>query len=202
MNKKLTCANRLLQELDSLVLAGVTVALLVVEPTQLLKNLGVVRIPVENAAVSSLSRLKVLLLLVDVTNLEPNILLSQGTRWLVDNELETLQTLLELLLLLVYDTEAEINLVGLFEFGSHAHDLGESLLRMVQRTVAIIQYSDPIPQLRFLWVAQVIQGLLVGCVGLLQVIHHQMAVTQAAPCLSIGGIQLENVLKVFNRFGE
>lgn len=109
-----------------------------VEPTQLLKNLGVIGIPIEHATISSLSRLKVLLLLVDVTNLEPNILLSQRTRRLVDNEFETFQTLRELLLLLVYDTEAEVDFVGLFEFGSHPHDLGESLLGVVERTVAII----------------------------------------------------------------
>lgn len=109
-----------------------------VEPTQLLKDLGVVGIPVENASVGSLCRIKVLLLLVNVTNLEPDILLGQGTRRLVDNEFEALQTLGELLLLLVYDTQTEVNLVCLFEIGCHAHDLGESLLRMIEGSVTII----------------------------------------------------------------
>lgn len=36
----------------------------------------------------------------------------------------------------------------------------------------------------------------------MQVIHHQMAVTQAAPGLSIGRIQLEDILQVLDRFGE
>jgi hypothetical protein len=33
------------------------------------------------------------------------------------------QTLIELLLLLVYYTEAEVDLIGLLERGLHAHDL-------------------------------------------------------------------------------
>lgn len=49
-----------------------------------------------------------------------------------------LQTLAKLLLLLVNDTEAEIDLIGLLEFGGHAHNLRESLLGVIERPVAII----------------------------------------------------------------
>lgn len=40
-----------------------------------------------------------------------------------DGELTNLQTLLELLLLLVYYTEAKVYLIGLLEARVHAHDL-------------------------------------------------------------------------------
>jgi hypothetical protein len=49
------CANRLLQELNRLILALVARALLVVEPSQLLKDFGVVGIPIENTSISGLS---------------------------------------------------------------------------------------------------------------------------------------------------
>lgn len=42
-----------------------------------------------------------------------------------------LKTLVELLLLLVYYSETEINLVSLVEVGLHLHHLGEGLLRML-----------------------------------------------------------------------
>jgi len=169
---KLTSVNRLLQELNSLLLASIAVALLVVEPSQLLQDLGVVGVPIEHTPVGGLGRLKVFLLLVNVTNLEPDVFLGERTRRVVDDVFEALQTLAELLLLFVDDSETEINLVGLFKFGSHAHDLRESFLGMVEGAIAIIQDADAVPQLRFLGVAQVIEGLLIGSVGLLQVIHH------------------------------
>lgn len=54
----LTSADRLLQVLNGLLLARVVAALLVVEPTKLLENLGVVGVSVEDTAVGRLSRLK------------------------------------------------------------------------------------------------------------------------------------------------
>ena len=48
------------------------------------------------------------------------------------------QTLVELLLLLVYYTQAEVDLVCLLEVGLHAHDLGEGLLRVLERAVAVV----------------------------------------------------------------
>jgi hypothetical protein len=54
----LTSVDRLLQELDGLLLALEGLALLVVEPAKLLENLGVIGIPFEHTLVGRLSRLK------------------------------------------------------------------------------------------------------------------------------------------------
>lgn len=54
----------------------------------------------------------------------------------------------------------------------------------------------------YLRIAQVVESLLVRGVCLLQVIHHEMAVAQATPSLSIARIQLQNILQVLNRFGK
>lgn len=43
-----------------------------------------------------------------------------------------IQTLVELLLLLVYYAEAEVDLVCLLKIGLHAHDLRESLFGVLQ----------------------------------------------------------------------
>jgi hypothetical protein len=54
----LTGTDGLLQVLNSLLLARVAVALLVVEPSELLENLGVVGVPIQDAPVSSLGRVE------------------------------------------------------------------------------------------------------------------------------------------------
>jgi hypothetical protein len=61
-----------------------------------------------------------------------------------------IQTLTELLLLLVNYAEAEVDLVGLFEIWLHAHDLRKGLFGMLKRSIAIVKDSYPIPELRFL----------------------------------------------------
>ena len=66
---------------------------------------------------------------------------------------------------------------------------------MVERPIAIIEYSNPIPELwvllnnnkvsgrkeagrrTYLWVWEQVKGLLVGGVSFLQVVLHQVAVT-------------------------
>lgn len=57
-----------------------------------------------------------------------------------------LQALAELLLLLIDYTQAEVDFVGLFKVGCHAHHLRERFLCVVERTVAIIKDTDAIPQ--------------------------------------------------------
>ena len=49
-----------------------------------------------------------------------------------------LKTLLILRLLLVYYTKPEVNLIGLLKVGLHLHDLGESLLSMIQRPIPVV----------------------------------------------------------------
>lgn len=60
------------------------------------------------------------------------------------------QTLLELLLLLVYYTEAEVYLVGFLEARVHSHDLREGFLGVFERAIAIVEDTDTIPKLGFL----------------------------------------------------
>lgn len=82
--------HRLLQVFNSLLLAGIVGALLVVQPTQLLQYLGVVGVAFKHSTIGALSGLKFLLLLVDMPNLEPDILFSQRARWVGDDVLEAL----------------------------------------------------------------------------------------------------------------
>ena len=56
-----------------------------------------------------------------------------------------LQTLLKFLLLLVYDSEAEVDLIGLVKFGLHSHDLRKSLLCVLKRPIAIVQDTNAVP---------------------------------------------------------
>lgn len=86
------------------------VALLVMQPTELLQDLGVVRVSIKHSSVSILGRLilrnplervrdlrsrrdsraYVFLLLVDMANLKPDVLFRQWARWVRDDVFETL----------------------------------------------------------------------------------------------------------------
>jgi hypothetical protein len=81
-------SHRLLEIFDGLFLACVVGALLVMQPTQLLQYLGVIGIVLKDPAVGALCRFQLFLLLVDMTNLEPNILLGQWPGWVGDDVFE------------------------------------------------------------------------------------------------------------------
>ena len=49
-----------------------------------------------------------------------------------------IQTLTKLLRLLVYYSQAEVDFIGLFKIGFHAHDLRKGLLGMLKATIAIV----------------------------------------------------------------
>jgi hypothetical protein len=86
-----------------------------VEPTKLLENLGMSRICLEDAFVSVFGGIIIVLLLVHMTDLEPNIDLCERMRGVVEDVGEAIERRLGVLLLLVDYPESEINFVGLFE---------------------------------------------------------------------------------------
>lgn len=110
----------------------------------------------------------VFLLFVNVSNLEPDVLLGQWPRRVLHDILETLrkvsvqnqtsdlfratnfQTGLELLLLLVDYSQTEIDLIRLVEVGFHPHDLRKSFLRVLERSIAVVEDAYAIPKLGFL----------------------------------------------------
>lgn len=51
-------------------------------------------------------------------------------------------------------------------------------------------------------VAQMVERLLVSRIRLLQFIHHQIAMAQAAPDITIVRIQVQNTLEVLDCFGK
>lgn len=61
-----------------------------------------------------------------------------------------IKTLTELLLLLVYYAQAEVNLVGLLKLWRHAHNLRKGLFGVVEGSIAIVQDANTVPQLGFL----------------------------------------------------
>jgi len=94
-------------------------------------------------------RTHVFLLLVDVADLKPDVFFGQWPRRIGDDVLEALQlmlvkyvttagftryylkTLRILLLLLVYYSESEVDLVGFVKARLHPHDLRKRLLRVL-----------------------------------------------------------------------
>lgn len=43
-----------------------------------------------------------------------------------------------------------------------------------------------------------IEGLLIGMIGFLQVVHHEVAVAQSTPCLAIVFLNRKDALKVLD----
>ena len=80
----------LLQVLNGLLLTGVIGALLMVQPTQLLEDLCMIGVTLKHATVCALGGFKLLLLLVDVTDLEPNVFFGERARRVGNNVLEAL----------------------------------------------------------------------------------------------------------------
>jgi len=85
-----------------------------------------------------------------MTDLEPNIHLGKRMRRMTEDVSETVQTGRILVLLLVYNPEPEVDLVGLFEFGLHTEDAGESLFGMLKRSISVVQDTDAVPEFRIL----------------------------------------------------
>jgi hypothetical protein len=158
-------------------LALVGVALLVVQPSKLLKNLGVVRGVIQHALVSCLGGIKILLLLMNMADLEPDIFLGQRAGRRIDNVFETIKTLRPFVLLFIYNTQSEVNLICLFKVGLNVHDLRESLFGIVVTTVSVIEDSYSVPQHGVLRISQVNQCLLIGVIRLLEVFCHEVTVS-------------------------
>ena len=81
-----------------------------------------------------------------MTNLEPDVLFSQGCGRRVHNVLEAFKRLLVLLLRLINDTQSEVDLMSLVEVRLHLHDLGEGLFGMIQGTITVIQDTNAVPK--------------------------------------------------------
>ena len=54
------------------------------------------------------------------------------------------------MLLFVDDAKAEIDLVGFLEIRLHSHDLGKGFFGVLQGAITIVEYTDTVPELRFL----------------------------------------------------
>ena len=111
-----------------------------------------------------------------------------------------LKTLGKLLLLLVDDAQPEVNFVGFLKVGLHSHDLGEGLLGMLERPIAIVENTDAVPQLGLLGVRKVVESLLVSTICVLEIVHHQLTVSQIAPYLTIRRLNLEDLSQIVHSF--
>lgn len=138
-----------------------------------------------------------------------------------------LETLLVLGLLLVNDAETEINLVGLFKVGLHAHDLGKGLLGQLEGAISIVEDADAVPQLGILKenpvrivcpsrindavslkgkdstrahleITPIVDSLLISGIGLLEVVHHQETVAcNLMDAISAGSTNDDHGLNLF-----
>lgn len=61
-----------------------------------------------------------------------------------------LQTQVVFLLLFINNTQPKIDFVRLLKSRIHFHDSGKGFLSMFNRSIAIVQNADPVPQFRVL----------------------------------------------------
>ena len=112
--------------------------------------------------------------------------------------------------MLVDNAESEVDLICLLKVRLHAHDLGEGFFGVLQRPIPVVENAYAVPQFGFLemsamvvghtsfsaclWIREVVQGLLICGVGFLQIVHHQVAVTEVAPCFAIVWLSVQDLL--------
>ena len=86
-----------------------------IQPTELLEHLGVMRVVLDDALVRVLRTDMVLLLLVDMANLEPDVCMCEWRRRVSEDAVKALERLLIFSLLFVYDAKAEEDFICLIE---------------------------------------------------------------------------------------
>jgi hypothetical protein len=70
---------------------------------------------------------------------------------------------------------------------------------VIQGTVPVVEDADAIPELGILLgVGQEVESLLVGGVGLLQVVLHEVAMAEGTPYLAVVLLKGEHALEVFD----
>lgn len=70
---------------------------------------------------------------------------------------------------------------------------------MLETAISVVQNTDAIPELGLLGIREVIKRLLVGRVGLLEVVHHKIAVAEGSPDLAVVLRDVEHPLKETDR---
>jgi hypothetical protein len=140
---------------NTLFLVGKSGTGLRVQPAELLENLCVVRLVGQDTHVRFTSRDIVAIEFVNVAELEENVPRGQRTRGIFDNVFEALERVGVLALMLVNDTQSEIDFVCLFKVPVHFENAGEGLLGMLKGTVTVIQDANAVPKLWLLGVSVV-----------------------------------------------
>lgn len=141
----------------------------------------------------------VLLLLIDVSNLEPNVHLAERMRRISQDLVKTFERLLVALKLLVNDAEPEINLIRLFEIGIHMKDARKGFFGMLEGAIAVVEDADAIPQLCvFLWMREMEEGVLIGLIGRLEFVLHKEAMAERAPDVTILVINLNCAIEILD----
>lgn len=165
-----------------------------VQATQLLQDLGVVGVDFQNFLVGLLGTVPVLLLLEHRSDLKPDVGLGQWVWRVRQDVLEALQGGRKHALVLVYDTETEVDLIGLVKVGIQVQHTHKGLFSVLQGAVTVVQDTNSVPQLGHIGVIQEVEGTLVGSVGPLQVVHHEVTVAQEPPCVTVLVVEQKGLL--------
>lgn len=173
-----------------------------IEPAQLLQHLGVILVEHEDMLVRFDGKKPLLFEFEDVADLEPDISLGKWARGVAKNTPEILEALIKLLHLLVDDAKPKEDLVSLFKLGIHFKDRQKGLFGILKRSVAFVEYANTIPEIRVLLLEMlcVNERMLIGRIGLGQIVQHQKAVTESAPHVAILLIGTEHAMVTFDGF--
>lgn len=192
---------------------------LMIQPSKLLKDLGMRRIISDDSLVRILRPRMVLLLFVHVSNLEPNIRMCEWRRWVPKDPIKTPERILEFALLLVDYPKSEQDLVLLVEIQilAHPQDRRERFFGMVQRSITIVQYPNSVPEFRILLesfsmslpsckktnlgIGKKVERLLVSRVGFLKIVLHEITVSQRTPNLPILLLDSQHPLEEIDSLG-
>lgn len=104
--------------------------------------------------------------------------------------------------MLVDDAQAEVDLVRLLEVGVQVQHTNERLFGVLQGPVPVIQNADAVPQSGHVRIVQIVERPLVCGVRTLQVVHHEVAVAQETPGVSVLLVDVERSLVILGSLAE
>lgn len=160
----------------------------VVEPTQLLEDFWVAWGFLEGAFVDFFGHGVLAGCFVDHANLEVDVGGTQRFWRTSENDREGSECKIVLPLLFVQQTQTIIDVGSAMEIGVDLENRLVGFFSVVQRAEAIIEGADAKPQVGVFGVVDIVEGLLVGVVGLFGFVEHQIAMAQTCPAGAVGGV--------------
>lgn len=172
--------------------------MLMLKPTKVLKSFRMFWVLTKSVSVHIQGGWDIALELVDMADLIPTICAGKRGRGISSyyDLVKVPESLIKVLLLLIDDSDAKTYLIGSLKVWGDGEDGQKGFEGVIKTAIPVIQETNAIPKVRISGVRKMAEGTLIGLIGLLEIVGHNVAVGQDGPCLSAGGVCGNSALEV------